>query len=149
MGTGESQWYTGTSVLREIDGCLGNIAEFQNLSDDHLEKIALEVFLEDYSIKSNDQSLSRGFLDGLRQLVTQSTDVAQACQIVALAGMGNRLGRSGLVQKTKQVYSNLLHSFRINLSKATSADTVKSLVTAVLLGLYEVCRSVIKMALEF
>jgi hypothetical protein len=101
----------------------------------------VEIFFDDYCVESTDRTLSRGFLDGLRHLIDHAgpaSDVAQAAKLVSLAGIGNRMDRPGLTYKAKLLYSSLISSFRTSISNATRSRTVESLMTAVLLGLYEV-----------
>jgi hypothetical protein len=66
------------------------------------------------------------------------SDLAQAAKIVSLATTGNKLCRMDLVHYTKQLYGDLLGSFHSNLLRSTSLNTVEALMTAVLLGIYEV-----------
>lgn len=85
-------------------------------------------------------SLSRGFLDGLPTLLHAagpSSDLAGAATILALAAVGNRIGRPSLVYSTAQKYGNLLLSFQASLTRP-DVHKVHLLVTGVLLGLYEV-----------
>ncbi|KAI9741379.1 MAG: hypothetical protein M1834_003096 [Cirrosporium novae-zelandiae] len=94
-------------------------------NDAHIEQHALAAFFDDYCVKSADRSLSRGFLDGLKPLIVyagQYSDIAQAAKMVALAGIGNRMG-------TPILYTKPTH-------------TAESLMTGVLLGLYEIITSI-------
>ncbi|OCL02966.1 hypothetical protein AOQ84DRAFT_303720 [Glonium stellatum] len=105
---------------------------------------ALDSFFDDYCVESIDRSISRGFLDGLQSLINnagQSSDIAQAARIVALAGIGNRTNRPDIVHQTKLIYGDLLRSFQTTLLDAVSSNTTESLMTAVLLGLYEIITS--------
>ncbi|EXJ87922.1 hypothetical protein A1O1_04849 [Capronia coronata CBS 617.96] len=106
-----------------------------------LEDDALDTFLLEYCVESNDKSISRGFLDGLESLITtagRSSDLAHAARIVALAGIGNRRRDHNLVHRTRQRYGDLLLSFRQTLADLETASTIESLMTAVLLGIYEI-----------
>ncbi|KAF2801524.1 uncharacterized protein BDZ99DRAFT_455976 [Mytilinidion resinicola] len=112
--------------------------------DEQLERDALAIFFDDYCVESADRTISRGFLDGLKPLIDhagESSDIAQAAKIVALATTGNRLRRLNILCKTKQQYGGLLHSFRSTLMRATESDMVETLMIAVLLGLYEIVSS--------
>jgi hypothetical protein len=110
-------------------------------NQEHLGKHALPNFYKDYVVISHDRSVSRGFLDGLETLINHTgnmSDLAQAAKIVSLATTGNKLCRMDLVHYTKQLYGDLLGSFHSNLLRSTSLNTVEALMTAVLLGIYEV-----------
>jgi len=106
-----------------------------------LQNDALAIFFREYCVVSADRTLSRGFLDGLESLINQvgkSSQIAQAARIVALATIGNKVCMPHLVHNTKQQYGDLLYSFHSNLPHATASNLVEVLMTAVLLGLYEV-----------
>ena len=113
------------------------------MTGSQIEQRSLELFFEDYCIESKDRSISRGFLDGIKLLIVyagQSSDLAQAAKIVALAGVGLRTGRKDLISRTKKKYGILLASFQSNLCAKLGVNSVESLMTAVLLGLYEVSK---------
>lgn len=105
---------------------------------------ALKTFLDDYVVSPADTVLSRGFLDGLPALlahVDASSDLAQATQLVANAGLGNRMNNPTSLEESRQQYGNLLRSFHRSLSHDIQALPIEALVTAVLLGLYEIISS--------
>ena len=109
--------------------------------ESEVESFALAAFLEDYCVVSTNRVLSRGYLDGLESILAQadpSCDVAQASKIMALVNFGNRWHRPALVHKARVIYSALLSSFRKTMSNNSTSRTIQSLLTAVLLGLYEV-----------
>lgn len=109
--------------------------------DAALEREARELFLNDYSVISSDRSLSRGYLDGLRQLLVytgSSSEVSRAVTIVSLASYGNKHHRPEICAEAKFLYFQLLQSFQKTISNVATFNIVESLVTAVLLGLYEV-----------
>jgi len=109
--------------------------------DEQYHMNALEIFFDGYCVQSKDRTLSRGFLDGLRSLIVHAgmfSDICQAARLVALATTGNRLCKPHLVDRTKQLYGDLLRSFHSNLLGATASNLVEVLMTAVLLGLFEV-----------
>lgn len=85
--------------------------------------------------------MSRGYLDGLETLLAAagpSSDLSEAANIVAVANIGTKLCRPSLVHKARIRYSKMLHSLQVKISKAGMANATETLVTAVLLGLYEV-----------
>lgn len=109
--------------------------------DIQIEEYALTTFFHDYCVESADRRLSRGFLDGLRSVILhagESSDVAVAAKIIALTTAGNRMGRASLIDRANVLYGFLLRSFQVTLSSDVACKTVESLMTAVLLGLYEV-----------
>ncbi|KAF2496520.1 hypothetical protein BU16DRAFT_549018 [Lophium mytilinum] len=113
-------------------------------NDERLEKDALEMFFDGYCVELADRTISRGFLDGLKPLIDhagESSDIAQAAKIVALATTGNKLRRPQILYRTKQQYGDLLQSFRSRLMRAAESDLVEVLITAILLGLYEIVSS--------
>jgi len=55
-----------------------------------------------------------------------------------LANIGNKIGNTTYIERAKGLYSSLLRSFRLRISNEAIFTTVESLVTAALLGLYEV-----------
>jgi hypothetical protein len=111
-------------------------------NDSGIEQRALAAFLDDYCIVSKNKSLSRGYLDDLESLLAHagpSSDIAKAAKIAAFASLGNKLGEPDLIHRANMLYSDLLRSFQVTMSKAATSNTIESLATAVLLGLYEVC----------
>lgn len=115
------------------------------LNSNDLEQHVLAVFRDDYCIVPGDVALSRGYLRGLGSLLASaapSSDVARAVKIVALASLGNKLDEPGLIHRAYASYPDLLRSFQVTMSKATTSDTIETLATAVLLGLFEVCSAV-------
>ena len=110
--------------------------------DSEFEQRALAAFIDDYCIVSTNESLSRGYLHGLESLLTDagpSSDIAKAARIAAFASLGNKTGDPDIGHRASELYLDLLHSFQITMSMAATSNTVESLTTAVLLGLYEVC----------
>lgn len=120
-----------------------NVAHYTTADwhDAALEREARELFLKDYSVISSDRTLSRGYLDGLRQLLVytgSSSEVSRAVTIVSLASYGNKHQRPEICAEAKFLYFQLLQSFQKTISNVATFNIVESLVTAVLLGLYEV-----------
>lgn len=67
-----------------------------------------------------------------------SSELIQACTIIALANVGKKLGNAMYINRAEGLYSLLLRSFRLSISNEAIFTTVESLITAALLGLYEV-----------
>jgi hypothetical protein len=110
-------------------------------SDAAIEARALESFFHDYCLVPENRILSRGYLEGLRTSIFEAksdSSVLQAAKVVAFANLGSRLGMPNLVQKARVMYSEMLHSFQVMISYASTSNTAELLMTAVLLGLYEV-----------
>jgi hypothetical protein len=105
-------------------------------TDAEVEERALAAFVHHYCLIPKSRSL-----EGLETMLSDagpSSNLAQAAKVVALANIGTRLGRSSLVQKATILYSDMLHSFRMMIANATMSSAAELLMTAVLLGLYEV-----------
>jgi hypothetical protein len=106
-----------------------------------IEREARSAFFDDYCTVSSNQDLSRGYLHGLQTMISEagpSSELAQACTIASLANIGNKIGNTTYIERAKGLYSSLLRSFRLRISNEAIFTTVESLVTAALLGLYEV-----------
>ncbi|UKZ93379.1 uncharacterized protein TrAFT101_008294 [Trichoderma asperellum] len=70
-----------------------------------------------------------------------NSELVQACTLVALANIGNKLGSTMHRRRAESLYSSLLRSFRLRISNEAIFATVESLITAALLGLYEIITS--------
>ena len=115
--------------------------DMQNLDDSAIETVALHVFFRVLCVRSADLSISRGFLHGLQSLIEQhgdSSDLAHAARTVASVTIGNKLRRQNLLRQAEHSYGDLLRSLHYALSESEKANTPQTLMTAVLLGLYEV-----------
>jgi hypothetical protein len=100
------------------------------------------AFFNDYCLVPSHCSISRGYLDGLETLLNSAgpkSELAEATHVVALANIGTKLRRPTLVHKARIRYYKMLHSLQVMISKAAMTKATESLMTAVLLGLYEVC----------
>lgn len=116
----------------------------QEVSDEKVEEFALRAFFHDYCIVSYNQSLSRGYLDGLELMLHhlgRQSDLAKACKVVALANHGIKLHRPGLTRKAETLYHDLLGSMLKSIENTAFANTAEALMIAMLLGLYEVLLS--------
>ena len=114
---------------------------YASLTDAEIEARAIHYFFDQYCIESRDRSVSRGFLDGFPRLIAATgpdSDLAQAAKLVILTSMGNRIPRPAALERTRQSYANLLARFSMTLADPATAGTTVSLMTAVLLGIYEV-----------
>jgi hypothetical protein len=114
------------------------------LDEQFIEEHALEIFLHDYVVSPTDPVLSRGFLDGLSSLLANAdpySDLVQAAQLVACASIGNLRNQPRILEEARQKYVTLLRSFHLSLSREMHATTIEALMTAVLLGLYEIVSS--------
>lgn len=107
-----------------------------------IEQCALTAFFRNYTAPRADQSLSRGYLDGLQSLLNEAdpeSEMVQASTIIALASLGNRRNIKSLLLRARSLYLNLLRSFNNTLSSnSTSKNVIHQFTTAILLGLYEV-----------
>ncbi|KAL4793011.1 hypothetical protein BDV19DRAFT_380484 [Aspergillus venezuelensis] len=114
-------------------------------SEQSFTEHAVDTFLEQYVVHSADPGISRGFLDGLPSLLANAepkSHVVQVTEIVAWASLGRVWKRPDLLSRAREQYVSLLYSFQGPLlSCQVSAPTVEALVTAILLGLYEIISS--------
>ncbi|KIW10800.1 hypothetical protein PV08_10099 [Exophiala spinifera] len=121
--------------LVEVPNCFP-----QAWPDINTEACALSAFFQHFTDVSRDPTISRGYLDGLEDLfrcADSDAHIQQACRIMAFACLGSRLKMPALLVQARSLYIKLLHSFSRSLLKLSSQDVIESLVTAVLLGLYE------------
>ncbi|KAI1614931.1 hypothetical protein EDD37DRAFT_402492 [Exophiala viscosa] len=105
------------------------------------EQTARDSFLQNYCIVPSDPSLSRGYLDGLPRLIEHYgplSELSRVLTIVAFASYGNKHRRPEVAEKAKILYFELLQSFRSSILNVRTSNIVGSLMTAVLLGLYEI-----------
>ncbi|KAL7928952.1 hypothetical protein V8C35DRAFT_316916 [Trichoderma chlorosporum] len=110
----------------------------------HIENSARLLFFNDYCIISSNRSMSRGYLHGLQAMIAKAdpnSELVQACTLAALANLGNKSGNLMHKQRAESLYSSLLRSFRLSISNEAVFTTVESLITAALLGLYEIISS--------
>jgi hypothetical protein len=97
------------------------------------------MFFRDYVLVSKDRSLSRGYFDGLESLLNSaspSSELVSAVRIVADASAASKAGSLDFPSSSKQ-YSNTLAAFRKTLDNPEKRNADEALMTAVLLGLYE------------
>ena len=107
----------------------------------YIEQGTRLAFFDEYCMVSSNRGLSRGYLHGLQTMIAKaglSSELVQACTIIALANVGKKLGNAMYINRAEGLYSLLLRSFRLSISNEAIFTTVESLITAVLLGLYEV-----------
>jgi hypothetical protein len=141
IATFEEQYYSsdGTGNPSETSDAFPPDSQYD---EDDIEKHALQTFFVDYCVPSTDRSLSRGYLDGLQTLLFHAghlSEISQAAKIVALANLGNKSNSPVLSDRARLLYSQLLHSFQRTISNPSTSPTIEAFMTAVLLGLYEVC----------
>ncbi|PON27729.1 hypothetical protein TGAM01_v203496 [Trichoderma gamsii] len=120
--------------------------------DEALERLALDIFLTEFTTKAADRQASRGFLDGIQPLLKsdnpQSSLVCSA-KTVALASIGIRLKRKSLIRKTERQYGDLLGNLHQSLYAETRCVSIETLYTAILLGLYEIIISRNKSPMQY
>lgn len=112
-----------------------------SVDDTWTEQFALIEFFNDYCIIPKATWLTRGYLAGLETLLASagpSSDVAVAAKTAAFASLANKHHDTHLSQRAKTEYSKLLMSFSTTMSKPETTNTLESLTTAILLGIYEV-----------
>lgn len=107
--------------------------DLSDLKDDQPEDPDIKAFLDDFTVRSTDRTISRGFLDGLDGLIAAagpSSDLALAMRIISLARTKQTLSAA------HTLYNGLLQSLRAQLT-ASSHLSIRSLILIVLLGIYE------------
>ncbi|RDW69212.1 hypothetical protein BP6252_08232 [Coleophoma cylindrospora] len=100
--------------------------------------------MADYCLNSRNRTVSLGYLNGLEALIERAgpaSSVAEACRTIGMAHLGQKLSNPAFMQKANKMYFGLLPSFRLTISNKATSTTVHSLMTAVLLGLYEIITS--------
>ena len=113
----------------------------EELANKCVEEYALRAFFYDYCINSVNERVSKGFLDGLERLIWTigwQSDLANACRVVAFASHGTFLRRPRLIQQAEDMYQELLSSQAKAIANPVSVNMIETLLTAMLLGLYEV-----------
>ncbi len=116
-------------------------SELQRLDWPSIEEDARRVFFADYCIVSPNQDISRGYLSGLQAMIHKAgitSDVAKSCTTIALASLGRKLQDHRILRKAQNLHTSLLRSFSLSISNGDTFISVESLITATLLGLYEV-----------
>jgi hypothetical protein len=119
----------------------------KEVPEEKVEEFALGAFFYDYPIVSTNREISRGYLDGLEGMLHNlglQSDLAKACKVVGFANHGIKLRRPRLVNKAEVMYQDLLGSLARAIEDPRFANGSESLMIAMLLGLYEVCLSLIK-----
>jgi hypothetical protein len=114
----------------------------QGDTDARIECHALSAFFYDYCLAPQSGVPSHGYLDGLEALLKvsgPSSDLARATKAVALASIGTKLRRPSIIHNARIVYSGLLQSLQVKITNEILTGSTESLMTVVLLGLYEVC----------
>ncbi|MCJ1398025.1 hypothetical protein MMC11_001222 [Xylographa trunciseda] len=118
--------------------------ELGNLDWPEIESSAFQTFISDYCISSSNRTVSRGYLNGLESLIVEAgpgSSIAKSCKIISLANLGKKAASHMILQKAETLYFDLLPSFRWTISNEGKSTTIQSLITAVLLGLYEIITS--------
>lgn len=107
-----------------------------------IEEDARLAFFADYCIVSPNQAISRGYLSGLQAMIHKAgatSDVAKACTTIAVASLGRKIKNQTILQRAQNLHAALLRSFSLSISNGEDKFiSVESLITATILGLYEV-----------
>jgi hypothetical protein len=108
-------------------------------SDANPEVAALKMFFLDYVLVSKDRSLSLGYFDGLETLLNNASpdsELVSAATIVALASAASKAGSHDFSSSCAR-YPDALAAFKKALDNPDKCNTDEALMTAALLGLYE------------
>ncbi|KAL5084634.1 hypothetical protein Trisim1_012516 [Trichoderma cf. simile WF8] len=101
----------------------------------------LESFIRNFVVQPSDERNSRGFLHGLQEMIRSapvSSDLVRAVSAVSIACKGNCDGDLAALTHAAEEYGDILRSFRGMLLRNTTAWSPQILITAVILGLYEI-----------
>ncbi|KAJ9150715.1 hypothetical protein NKR23_g3467 [Pleurostoma richardsiae] len=113
-------------------------------AEESAEKSILAAFRRDFVVESADRKVSRGFLDGMPELLAAAgplSELGQAVSIVETAVLGNQQGRLDMIDDAARRYCSLLRSFQTTLFRRETHVNIQTLMTALLLGLYEIVSS--------
>ncbi len=108
-------------------------------ADENSEVAAMKMFFLDYVLVSKDRSLSRGYFDGLESLLNHASpdsELVSAATIVALASAASKAGSYDLVSSSAR-YPDAIAAFQKTLDNPDKSNADEALMTATLLGLYE------------
>jgi hypothetical protein len=101
---------------------------------------AMGMFFSDYVLVPKDRDTSRGYFDGLESLITctnQDSELVRAARLVAFASAANKSSSQNLTCRGNTQYSDTLIAFQETLNDPIKCNTDAALMTAALLGLYE------------
>lgn len=101
----------------------------------------LDFFVRNFVVQPSDERNSRGFLHGLQEMIRSvpgSSDLVRAVSAVSIACKGNCDGDLAALTHAAEEYGETLRSFRGMLLRNTTVWSPQTLITAVILGLYEV-----------
>jgi hypothetical protein len=113
-------------------------------TDQELESLALEFFLQDFCVKPTALGLSRGYFQRIATAVRDrgpASRVAKTARLVALEGVGRRWNRPSMRQRARQLYQDELLSFQSRMSDETVLRSEETLMIITMFGLYEVIAS--------
>jgi hypothetical protein len=130
-------YYLPPKVLPTEESPPPNPAE----AEESASKSILAAFVRDFVVESADRKVSRGFLDGMPELLAAAgplSELGQAVSIVETAVLGNQQGRLDMIDDAARRYCSLLRSFQTTLFRRETHVNIQTLMTALLLGLYEV-----------
>lgn len=130
-----------TQSLLEITTAVPSESPLGSVDWLEFEAYARQQFFDDYRVYSPDQAVSRGYLNGLPDMISKAglnSDVTKACTTIALASLGKKVSDQSIFERAQRMHTLLLRSFSLSISSGDTFVSVESLITATLLGLYEV-----------
>lgn len=130
-----------TQSLLEITTAVPSESPLGSVDWLEFEAYARQQFFDDYRVYSPDQAVSRGYLNGLPDMISKAglnSDVTKACTTIALASLGKKVSDQSIFERAQRMHTLLLRSFSLSISSGDTFVSVESLITATLLGLYEI-----------
>ncbi|EPS41767.1 hypothetical protein H072_4268 [Dactylellina haptotyla CBS 200.50] len=117
-----------------------SLQQLQSFTRTQIEQYAISAFIENYVFFPEDKSLSRGFLSGVPSLLENAppnSTIAQAASIVTYASLKDTQHGDYFARLASTSYLDLLNSFQATMANLNAKNTVESVTTAILLGIYE------------
>ncbi|VUC36834.1 unnamed protein product [Clonostachys rosea] len=108
------------------------------------EDAAIQIFLDNLVVPSQNRQKSRGFLHGIQSLFTSAAPgsaLLVAAKVVALAAISNTTRSPELASVVQTLYGCALRDLNMSLPSNNSTVPVEFFLTALLLGLYEIISS--------
>ena len=105
------------------------------------ERCAVQEFFQNYVLIPRNPQISRGYFYGLYLLLQQcgwESGLGKATKAAAFASKAGILGDGSLRDKAHAIYYRVLQAFQSILGDAGKCNSDEALMTAAMLGLYEV-----------
>ena len=127
---------TSASDISSRDGNSGSCA----LSDAD-EQAVMHKFIADFCLRTKDPAISRGYLDGLPDIVFQAgpkSELARAVLTVAYGRLGVLNNQKDYLRLAERSYGDLLANFQLKIMTMNRDTSLVNFLIANMLGLYEI-----------